>query len=64
MIRAKSSENLGNPWRHRHLTGVPLGSLFGPLITSAVSRACSPEHLKGDLTETGSLVEKRKGRHS
>lgn len=64
MIRVKSSENLGNPRRCRHLPGIPQGSLFGLLITTAISRACSPEHLKGDLTERGSLVEKRNGRHS
>lgn len=64
MIRAKSIENLGIPWRCRHLPGIPLGFLFGLLITTAISRACSPEHLKGDWTERGSLLEKRKGRHS
>lgn len=64
MIRAKSIEKPGDSVEMQAPAWDSPGVSFGLLITMAISRACSPEHLKGDLTERGSLLEKRKGRHS
>lgn len=55
MIKDKPSVYLGKLLRCRHLCGIPLGSLYWSVVTTTVFMACSPEHLKRDLAERGSL---------